>query len=206
MLIDGDWYGGCVCSLEWWCNAKKESNGKPSRFCIAQNTWLKEFMIQNPPTFPVSAICCKYAKKDVSKKYIKEHDIDLVIMGIRKAEGGIRATAYKTCYSMNDSGVDYHRPIFFYSDETKRNYEEWFGVIHSKCYTDYGMTRTGCAGRPLNMKVSEDVRIVNEHEPKLYGAINKIFSDTYEYTRKYREFQKMMKEQSKAEGQMNIFD
>lgn len=198
MLIDGDWYGGCVCSLEWWCNAKKESNGKPSRFCIAQNTWLKEFMIQNPPTFPISAICCKYAKKDVAKTYNKKHDIDLVIMGIRKDEGGIRATAYKTCYSINDDGVDYHRPIFFYSDETKRNYEEQFGIIHSRCYTDYGMTRTGCAGCPLNMKIGEEIKVIGEHEPKLYGAVNKIFADTYEYTRKYREFQKMMKEKNKS--------
>ena len=193
-LIDGDWYSGCVCSLEWWCNAKQESNGKPSRFCIAQNTWLKEFMIQNPPTFKVSAICCKYAKKDVSKKYIKEHDIDLVLMGIRKAEGGIRATAYKTCYSINDYGVDYHRPIFFYTDETKRLYEKAFGIEHSSCYTEYGMARTGCAGCPLNMKVTEEQSVINEHEPKLYGAINKIFADTYLYTKQYREFQKMMKE------------
>ena len=192
-LVDGEWYSGCVCSLEWWCNTKKESNGKPSRFCIAQNTWLKEFMIKNPPTFPISAICCKYAKKDVSKKFVKDHKIDLVLMGIRKAEGGIRATSYKTCYSINNDGVDFHRPIFYYTDETKRNCEQHFGITHSRCYTEYGMTRTGCAGCPLNMKITEEINLIGEHEPKLYGAINKIFADTYEYTRKYREFQKKMK-------------
>ena len=192
-LVDGEWYSGCVCSLEWWCNTKEESNGKPSRFCIAQNTWLKEFMIQNPPTFPISAICCKYAKKSVSKKFVKDHEIDLVLVGIRKAEGGIRATAYKTCYSINNNGVDFHRPIFYYTDETKRNCEQLFGITHSRCYTEYGMTRTGCAGCPLNMKITEEIKVIGEHEPKLYGAINKIFADTYEYTRKYREFQKKMK-------------
>ena len=192
-LVDGEWYSGCVCSLEWWCNTKEKSNGKPSRFCIAQNTWLKEFMIQNPPTFPISAICCKYAKKSVSKKFVKDHEIDLVLVGIRKAEGGIRATAYKTCYSINNDGVDFHRPIFYYTDETKRNCEQLFGITHSRCYTEYGMTRTGCAGCPLNMKITEEIKVIGEHEPKLYGAINKIFADTYEYTRKYREFQKKMK-------------
>lgn len=187
-------YPKCQSALEWWCNEKKENDGTSSRFNIARNTWLKEFIIQNPPTFKISQRCCKYAKKDVSKKYIKENDIDLVIMGIRRAEGGIRATAYKTCYSINKIGVDYHRPIFFYSDETKRNYEQHFGVTHSKCYTDYGMTRTGCAGCPLNMKIGEEIKVIGEHEPRLHGAINKIFADTYEYTRKYREFQKKMKE------------
>lgn len=194
LLLDGEWYNGLVNALEWWCNTKRETNGNISRFCIARNSFLKEFLIEYPPTFNISAICCKYAKKDVAKKFMKEHSIDLSIMGIRKAEGGIRATAYKTCYSINEDGVDYHRPIFFYTDETKRNYEKHFGITHSRCYTDYGMMRTGCAGCPLNMKLSDDMKMIEEHEPKLAGAINKIFADTYEYTRKYREFQKMMKE------------
>lgn len=208
LLLDGDWYTGAVNCLQWWCNTKKEKNGKPSRFCIAQNTWLKEFIVQNPPAFKISAICCKYAKKQVAKNFVKENNIDLSIMGIRKAEGGIRSTAYKTCYSINENGVDYHRPIFFYTEETKRNYENAFNITHSRCYTDYGMIRTGCAGCPLNMKVTEDQAVIESNEPKLYGAINKIFSDTYEYTRKYREFQKMMKEKTKAEAskQMTIFD
>lgn len=188
-------YPKCKAALKWWCNAW-DDEGK-SRFGISNNRWLKEFMIQNPPTFNISAICCKYAKKDVAKKFVKEHSIDLSIMGIRKAEGGVRATAYKTCYSVNETGVDYHRPIFFYSDETKRVYEQHFGINHSRCYTEYGLKRTGCVGCPMNMTVSKEVEIVSEHEPKLYGAINKIFADTYEYTRKYREFQKMMKEKTK---------
>lgn len=204
--VDADWYVGCISALEWWCNVKNEANGKPSRFAIAQNTWLKEFILQNPPTFNVSAICCKYAKKDVAKKYVKDHHIDLSIMGVRKAEGGIRATSYKNCYSINENGVDYHRPIFFYTDETKRNYEKAFNITHSRCYTEYGMTRTGCAGCPLNMKIGEEIHTIQEYEPRLHGAVNKIFADTYEYTRKYREFQKEMRAAAKGYKQLTVFD
>lgn len=208
LLVGGEWYSGCVRALQWWCNCcGKEADGGYSRFNIAQNTWLKEFMIKNPPTFKVSAICCKYAKKDVAKKYYKDNNINLSIMGIRKAEGGVRATAYKNCYSINEDGVDFHRPIFWYSDESKRNYEEAFNVTHSRCYTDYGMTRTGCAGCPLNMKITKEINTISQYEPKLYAAISNIFADTYEYTRQYREFQKRMKKkQAKVSDQLSIFE
>lgn len=191
-LVDGEWYTGLVCALEWWCNTKQEANGHPSRFCIAQNRWLKEFMIQNPPTFNVSAICCKYAKKDVSKMYIKEHNIDLIVLGIRKAEGGIRSTAYKTCWSINDANVDQFRPIFWYENSDKEYYEQHFDVTHSKCYTEYDMVRTGCAGCPFNMNITEELDVIYEHEPRLAQAVSSIFAESYEYTKQYRDFQKKM--------------
>lgn len=196
-LIDDEWYSGCVGELRWWCNTKQEKNGKPSRFCISQNSYLKEFMISNPPTFNISAECCKYAKKSVSKYYIKQNKIDLVIMGIRKAEGGVRGTAYKTCYSVNDSGADYHRPIFFYSNQTKITYENLFNIKHSRCYSEYGMVRTGCAGCPFNMHILNELHIIQEHEPHLYTAVTNIFSDSYAYTEQYRQFQKIMKKNAK---------
>lgn len=179
--------------LKWWCNENPVPESRHgTMFNINFNSGLKEFIMENPPTFPISAFCCKYAKKDVSKKYVKEHKIDLVLMGIRKSEGGIRSIAYKNCYSETDV-VDYHRPIFYYTDENKMNYEKVFGVTHSRCYTLYGMTRTGCGGCPFNKNIGDDIRIIEKYEPKLFKAINNIFSDTYEYTRKYREFQKEMK-------------
>lgn len=61
-------YPQCKSALEWWCGAK----GKGSHFNISQNKWLKEFMIANPPTFKISNKCCKYAKKDVVHKLLRE--------------------------------------------------------------------------------------------------------------------------------------
>lgn len=46
-----------------------------------------------------------------SRFKIKEK-FDLNMYGVRKAEGGARRTAYKTCFSNNDSGCDDYRPIF----------------------------------------------------------------------------------------------
>ena len=120
-----------------------------SRFSINRNKWLKEFIIQNPPDFPISNKCCEYEKKKPAKRFIAEADADLEITGIRKAEGGIRSANYKTCFSENKSkGCDTYRPIFWYTDSDKKAYEESFGVTHSRCYTDYGLKRTGCVGCP----------------------------------------------------------
>lgn len=195
--LGDNWYRGCVSALKWWCNYKADDNTATSKFNISRNTWLKEFLIDNPPWFNISNRCCSYAKKDVAKNYYKKHGIDLGIIGIRKAEGGARSTIYKTCYSVNNSGVDFYRPLFWYSNTDRKEYERRFVIKHSKCYTDYGLTRTGCVGCPYNTKLMKEVGIIKANEPNLYKATCNVFKDTYAYTEQYREFQKKQKELQK---------
>ena len=179
-------YPKCKTALQWWCNKW----GENSRFNIDRNKWLKEFIIQNPPHFKISDKCCKYAKKDVGNQCLQNGKYDLDIIGIRKFEGGVRATAYKNCFDETDSGYDNYRPIFWYKDKDKKEYEDSYNVVHSKCYTEYGLKRTGCAGCPFGRNFEEELRVIEKYEPKLYQAVNHIFSDSYTYTRKYREFYK----------------
>lgn len=195
-------YPNCKSALEWWCDTK-ESN---QAFGIERNKYLKEFIVQNPPTFKIGQKCCTYAKKNVSKELLKRYDADLIITGIRRSEGGARSFAYKSCFSSNCDTADQYRPIFWYTDEDKREYEKIFGITHSGCYTKYGLTRTGCAGCPYNREIDEEIRIIGDHEPKLFKAVNKIFADSYEYTNKYREFRAMRGEKELDNGQMDIFD
>jgi 3'-phosphoadenosine 5'-phosphosulfate sulfotransferase (PAPS reductase)/FAD synthetase len=190
-------YPNCKSSLLWWCDDK----GEGSKFSIKRNKWLKEFMVANPPTFKISNKCCKYAKKDVAKDFIKKGNYDLNVIGVRKAEGGVRSTAYKNCFSDNSTKgkINDYRPIFWYKDETKRVYEEFFDVTHSKCYTEYTLKRTGCCCCPYGREFEKELEIVKEHEPKLYKAVNNIFKDSYEYTRKYREFYREMNKKMERE-------
>lgn len=184
-------YPRCKSALKWWCNEwDKKKNGSESNHNIAYNKYLKEFMLENPPTFPISNKCCHYAKKLVAKKYKDNNKIGLSMVGIRKAEGGARATAYKTCFSPNDYGADEYRPIFWYLNDTKRKYEKTYDVTHSDCYSKYGLSRTGCAGCPFGKDFEKELEIIEKYEPKLYKAVNKIFGDSYSYTRKYYEFRK----------------
>ena len=185
-------YPKCKAALLWWCN-KKESNA----FNIANNKWLKEFLIANPPKFKVSNKCCKYAKKDVAHKLIKEYDFDLNIVGVRKAEGGVRSTSYKSCFSENDSGTDDYRPLFWYKNEDKDCYVQAYEIKHSDCYSEYGLKRTGCACCSYGRDFENELQVAEKYEPKLFKAVNNIFGDSYEYTRKYREFCKEMNEKQR---------
>lgn len=190
-------YVGCVSALEWWCGSK----GNDSKFNITQNKWLKEFIIENPPTFKISNKCCRYAKKDVAHKLLADFEYDLNIVGIRKAEGGARSVAYKSCFDENgkskSNSYDNYRPLFWYKNSDKEDYEKYYGIVHSKCYTEYGLLRTGCAGCPYGRDFEKELEIIQEYEPKLFVAVNRIFKDSYEYTRKYKEFCKKMNEKKR---------
>lgn len=185
-------YPKCRAALRWWCNDfETEKEGKLSRFNINYNKYLKEFIIQNPPAFRISNKCCHFAKKLVAKNYIKNNNFDLNIYGVRKAEGGARNSAYKSCFSSNEGDIDEYRPIFWYLADTKKTYEEHYNIQHSDCYEVYGLKRTGCAGCPFGRDFEEELAVIEEMEPNLYVAVNNIFRESYEYTRRYREFVQM---------------
>lgn len=177
-------YPKCKSSLRWWCN----DYGEKSKFNVNYNRGLKEFMIQNPPNFKISNKCCYYAKKKPVHDFISSNKFDLSLYGVRKAEGGARAVAYKNCFTSSDEKADEYRPIFWYTNDTKEKYEEAYEVTHSACYSEYGLDRTGCAGCPFGKYFERELDAIEKNEPKLFKAVNKIFGDSYEYTRAYLKF------------------
>lgn len=190
-------YPKCKSALMWWCN----KHGDKSMFNINKQYGLKEFMVLNPPTFKISDKCCDYAKKKTIKQILSSHPSPILnCVGVRKREGGVRSMIYKTCFSpSNGDGVDSYRPLFFFTDEDKQEYEREFGVCHSKCYTEYGLHRTGCAGCPFNSRFEEELEVIKEHEPKLYKAVCNIFGDSYAYTRMYRKFKQELKQSKRGQ-------
>lgn len=178
-------YHGCDSALRWWTNSK---GGIVHN--IDRNQYLKEFLVAYPPNFKINNKCCELAKKMVSKHFCKKQNIDIMITGIRKSEGGVRSTAYKNCFSDNSSNnqVSQYRPLFWFKDEDKIAYESIFDIKHSDCYEVYGLKRTGCVGCPYGRKLEEELAVVEQYEPRLLKAINNIFKDSYEYTRQYRQF------------------
>ena len=177
-------YPNCKSALEWWTNSKPSPAHN-----ISQNKYLKEFMILNPPTFKISQKCCKYAKKDLAKKELKK-GYDLEITGIRKAEGGVRSRAYKSCFDNNVGNADKFRPLFWFTDKEKELYNHCFNVENSRCYTEYGLKRTGCCGCPFGKNLDYELEVCSKYEPLVYKAVCNVFKNSYEYTRKYNEFKK----------------
>lgn len=186
-------YPKCKAALKWWCNEYPQAqNGRESKFNIAYNKGLKEFMLLNPPEFKISNKCCYFAKKLLAENYKKQNNIDLSIVGVRRAEGGARSSAYKDCFSVGKN-TDEYRMIFWYLNETKNDYEKQYDILHSRCYTEYGLKRTGCAGCPFGKDFEKELKIIENYEPKLFKAVNKIFGDSYKYTRAYLNFKEKIK-------------
>ena len=197
-------YPKCISAVKWWCNCQSE---KVRQYNISYNKYLKEFLIQNPPPFRISNKCCTYAKKKPAKKCLQESGADLNVIGVRRSEGGIRATVYKNCYTQSENGADQYRPLFFMNDDDKSYYEQYFDITHSDCYTKYGLKRTGCVGCPFGRDILDELSTIEKFEPKLYKACLNIFGVSYEYKRKYKQFVAAQKQKEKGEPeQMSLFD
>lgn len=181
-------YPHCQTALKWWCNTAKSE-----QFCIAHHKGLKEFLIREKPSVRFSCKCCEYAKKKVGDRVMNEGSFDLDIIGVRKAEGGPRATAYKSCFDRRSEnwqedriGWDTYRPLFWLTNEDKRQYVEAYQIAHSACYTRYHLRRTGCAGCPLGRDIQAELETIREFEPKFYAACMHTFGASYELTERYR--------------------
>lgn len=182
-------------SIDWWCNNPIKP-GK--RFVIQAMPYLKEFMIENPPTFKISAMCCYGAKKSTSHKYEKGNDFDLKILGLRQAEGGIRATSIHSCFQAETkTTIASFYPIFWFSDNDKKEYVDFYKIKHSDMYEVYGFKRTGCLGCPFNSKCLEDLELIKDAEPILYKGVYNIFGKSYDYTRRYKEYKEQRKREEK---------
>lgn len=181
-------YQKCQSALRWWCN----DSGEKSRFNISQYAGLKEFMMQNPPP-PISDKCCDYAKKSVGNELAEVTGAELLCTGVRRSEGGVRAVRYASCYTPASKYVAQFRPIFYFTDQDKNEYEEFCGITHSDCYSVYGLKRTGCACCPFGSGFEDELAVVKQYEPKLHTAANAIFGTSYDYTRQYREFKEEFK-------------
>lgn len=192
-------YPKCKSALRWWCNRRKDSGG------ISRCAYLKEFMIENPPDFKISPYCCTGAKKLPASFAIRKYNAVMDVTGERRAEGGLRAVLYNSCFSpATDDDIAAYRPIFFFTDDDKQAYEQKHNIVHSECYTKYCMKRTGCAACPFGSGFEGELKTIEIYEPKLFKAANAIFGKSYEYTRKYREYKERRKKEAReAKKQCN---
>ena len=176
-----------ITEKKWW------TNELDSKFSINENYGLKEFLTENPPDFNISDYCCFGAKKKTAHKFEKHNGIQLALMGMRRAEGGARISRQSCFNNATKSSIANYTPLWWFSDNDKSEYEKLFGIVHSDCYTVYGMKRTGCTGCPFGSGFELELKIIEKYEPKLHKACLNIFGKSYEYTRKYRAFKKAMK-------------
>ena len=184
--------------IKWWTNGyqTKGNSGRPSKYVIAHKRLLKEYMIENPPTFSISDECCLYAKKLTAQREHERRGFEVDVIGVRKSEGGVRSNVYTTCFSPNNaghgsSGYAVYRPLWWFTDQDKAAYVEEMGIIHSDCYTRYGFARTGCALCPFaGRELWGEMEAIKLYEPRLYALAWQIFGPAYEYLLGYEEYKR----------------
>ncbi len=182
-------YGRCKSALDWYfCRRPPAKSGK-SKYEISRFKLLREFIMANPPCFAISDKCCEYVKKQPARAFEKEMRPDLVVTGMRRAEGGRRSGSIKTCFTpQSGKGPDSYRPIWFWSDEDKAIYKAWRGIRYSDCYEVYGLKRTGCVGCPCNSRAEQELAIGEPFEPLLVRAARGVFGASLDYRRRYNAF------------------
>ena len=169
-------------ALKWWHNKYSFHSWR-----IDRRHLLKEFLCTHHPDFPISDKCCYFTKKLPIHKFLSNSYADLNIIGVRKAEGGIRQ-ATLNCFTYSEELGAIFRPIFWFTNKDKADYCKIFGITHSDCYTVYGMKRTGCAGCPYDLHVLDTLRTIKFFEPGLAKAAENVFGKSYEYTQLYQDF------------------
>ena len=185
-------YPKCKVALRWWTN----DWGEKSRFNINWNKYLKDFLKMEKPKCKFSAECCRVSKKEPIMRYQKEKKCDLYITGERKAEGGARAGAHSNCFEKSH-GLDHYMPLWFWDNPTKEWYVRHENIIHSDCYTVYGLKRTGCVGCPFGKDCFAELETMLKHEPKLYKLCMNVFGKSYELKKKYKEFVAILKQEQR---------
>ena len=176
-------YPKCKVGLRYWTN----DWGDMSRFNIAWNKRLKEFLMDNKPEEKFSAQCCIVSKKAPLIKYQHKIGADLYITGERKSEGGARAGRHSSCFE-NSHGLDHFMPLWFWDDATKEWYCDHEGIEHSDCYKVYGLKRTGCVGCPFAKNIFEELEVMQKYEPNCYKLCMNVFGKSYSLTEQYWEF------------------
>ena len=147
---------------------------------------LAEYIKENG--IKVSEKCCDYSKKKPILKFQKEHGIDLNVTGERKAEGGQRASAHKSCFEQSNKRMhaDKYMPLWWWSNSVKAIFKKIEGIRFSDCYEVYGMTRTGCCGCPFAFDIAEELQAMYEYEPRLFKACMNVFGQAYELTDRFK--------------------
>lgn len=175
-------FSGCKDGLNWWYSTHKNVKWNVSHY---KN--LRDFLSLYPPKFMISDKCCYYSKKLPAERLQRSGDIDLSIVGLRRAEGGIRSVL-KNCYMYSDRLGARFLPILHFGANDKKQYERLYGLQRSEAYTKYGFSRTGCVGCPFAPSLFQDLAVLNQYEPGMVNAAHRIFAPSYEYTRLYMQF------------------
>lgn len=201
-------YPNCEQGINFLCCCNSKGEPRPDiQLVINSSPYMYDFMVENPPTFKISAKCCDVCKKAVAHEVQK--NFDMIITGERRDEGGMRSVPRHEdangtmCFYEQSNGQFRLKPLYYVSDEDKAWYKERFNIRYSDAYERYGLKRTGCCGCAISSRAIEDLEKIRPFEPNVVKAAWNIFGDSYRYRQEYNKFKlKKLIEKQQVEGQL----
>ena len=198
--------------INFLCCCNKAGEPRPNiQLVINSSEYMYDYMVENPPTFKISAKCCDYCKKQVAHRVQKGYD--MIITGERRDEGGMRSVPRHEdangtmCFYEQSDGAFRFRPLYYVSDADKDWYKKRFGLRYSDAYEVYGLKRTGCCGCPISSRAVSDLELIRPYEPNVVKAAWNIFGDSYRYRQGYNEFKARKRaEKTEIKGQLSFDD
>lgn len=200
-------YPKCESLINFLCCCNSAGEPRPHiQLVINSSKYMRDFIGEFPPDFPISAKCCDYCKKQLAHKIQKGYE--MIITGERRAEGGMRSVPRKDnttmCFAETGSGQYRLRPLYYVTDKDKAWYKEHYGIRYSDAYEVYGLARTGCCGCPISYRAVDDLEIIRPYEPNVVKAAWNIFGKSYEYRKKYNTYKAKRMEAEKTEKAGNL--
>lgn len=204
-------YPGAEQGINFLCCCNKEGEPRPNiQLVINSSPYMYDFMVENPPTFKISAKCCDYCKKQVAHAVQKGYE--MIITGERRDEGGMRSVPRSAdangtmCFYGQANGQYRFRPLYYVSDEDKAWYKKRYNIRYSDAYEKYGLKRTGCCGCPISSRAVSDLELIKPFEPNVVKAAWNIFGDSYRYRQAYNDYKaKKRAEQTEDVNQIKFW-
>ena len=134
-------------------------------------------------TLSISDKCCQRMKKDILKKYQKEHHKPYVIIGIRRAEGGNRVRA--NCVVFLNKKLHAFQPLAPVDDGFMDFMVDKFKIqLCELYYPPYNFKRTGCKGCPFNRDLQKELDTLEKLLPQERKQCEIIWKPVYDEYRR----------------------
>lgn len=185
--IDGKYYKGNYGSLRWWCN---QYDSKV--YNINKYGYLKEFIMNNPPTFKISDKCCKEVIKKPLHKYATNNEFDIVLYDSINTSGSIKNKRSNQFIKANfiNRKYDQYMPIYNLSQSDIVEYKRFYDLKFSDSYEVYHNNGGICIGCPYGgyYGIVQDIRMAERFAQGPGMLAKKVFEKSYEYTKEYTKF------------------
>ena len=145
---------------------------------------LYQFRYGEGLNFRVSDKCCHYLKVEPFKKWQRERERPIAIVGLIREEGGRRAMSAQ-CLAYKEGKLKSFQPLV----TVTKDWEKWFISEYSiklpiLYYPPYNFERTGCKGCPFDVYLQKDLDILEQYFPNERKQCEIIWKPVYDEYRR----------------------